>query len=55
MPIGLQVHFIFVSVQDGDYVYAIQAATIVDGHTEVMSTTQITSEAGITALINALP
>jgi len=55
MPIGLQVHFIFVSVQDGDYIYAIQAATIVDGHTEVISTTQITSEAGITALINALP
>jgi hypothetical protein len=55
MPIGQQVHFIFVSVQDGDYVYAIQAATIVDGHTEVISTTQITSEAGITALINALP
>lgn len=55
MPIGQQVHFIFVSVQDGDYVYAIQAATIVDGHTEVISTTQVTSEAGITALINALP
>lgn len=55
MPIGLQVHFIFVSVQDGDYVYAIQAATIVDGHTEVIGTTQVTSEAGITALINALP
>ena len=55
MPIGQQVHFIFVSVQDGNYVYAIQAATIVDGHTEVIGTTQITSEAGITALINALP
>lgn len=55
MPIGQQVHFIFVSVQDGDYVYAIQSATIVDGHTEVIGTTQVTSEAGITALINALP
>ena len=55
MPIGQQVHFIFVSVQNGDYVYAIQAATIVDGHTEVIGTTQVTSEAGITALINALP
>ncbi|RMB56778.1 hypothetical protein EAX61_13340 [Dokdonia sinensis] len=55
MPIGQQVHFIFVSVQDGDYVYAIQGATIVDGHTEIIGTTQTTSEAGLTALIDALP
>ncbi len=55
MPIGRQVHFIFVSVQDGDYVYAIQAATIVDGHTEIIGSTQITSEAGLTILIDALP
>lgn len=55
MPIGLEVHFIFVSVQEGDYVYAIQSATIVDGHTEIIGTTGITTEAGITALIEALP
>lgn len=55
MPIGLEVHFIFVSVQNGDYVYAIQGATIVDGHTEVIGTTGVTTEAGITALINDLP
>ncbi len=55
MPIGLGVHFIFVSVQDGDYVYAIQGTTIVDGHTEVIGTTGVTTEAGLTALINALP
>lgn len=55
MPIGLEVHFIFVSVQDGDYVYAIQSATIVDGHTEVIGTTGVTTEAGLNALITALP
>lgn len=55
MPIGLEVHFIFVSVQDGDYVYAIQGATIGDNHVETFTTTQTTTEAGLTALINALP
>jgi hypothetical protein len=55
IPIGLEVHFIFVSVQDGDYVYAIQGATIGVDHIETFSTTQTTTEAGLTALINALP
>lgn len=55
MPIGLGVHFIFVSVQDGDYVYAIQGATIVDNHVEVIGTTGVTTEAGLNALITALP
>ncbi|GGG35773.1 hypothetical protein GCM10011344_40840 [Dokdonia pacifica] len=55
MPIGLEVHFIFVSVQDGDYVYAIQSATIGTDHIEIITTTQTTTEAGLTALINALP
>lgn len=55
MPIGLEVHFIFVSVQDGEYVYAIQGATIGDEHVETFTTTQTTTEAGLTALINALP
>lgn len=55
MPIGLEVHFIFVSVQDGDYVYAIQGATIGADHVETFTTTQTTTEAGLTALINALP
>lgn len=55
MPIGLEVHFIFVSVQDGDYVYAIQGATIGVDHIETFVTTQTTTQTGLTALINALP
>lgn len=55
MPIGLEVHFIFVSVQEGSYVYAIQSATIGADHIETITTTQTTTEAGLTALINALP
>ncbi|MDY8136791.1 hypothetical protein [Aquimarina sp. 2201CG5-10] len=55
IPIGLEVHFIFVSVQDGQYVYAIQGATIEDNHIETIGTTTTGTEAELVALINALP
>ncbi len=55
IPIGLEVHIIFVSVQDGQYVYAIQAATIEEDHLEVIGTTSTATEAELVALINTLP
>ncbi len=55
MPIGKEVHFIFISVQNGSYVYAIQAAIIGDDHIEVITTTQTATEAELFALIDALP
>jgi hypothetical protein len=55
MPIGKEVHFIFMSFQDGNYVYAIQAATIGEDHIEVITTTQMATEAELFALIDALP
>ena len=55
IPIGLEVHFIFVSVQDNEYVYAIQSATIVDNHLEVIGSTSTATEAELIALINGLP
>ncbi|MBQ4818773.1 hypothetical protein [Aquimarina sp. MMG016] len=55
IPIGLEVHFIFVSVQDGQYIYAIQGATIEEDHVEVIGTTSVGTEAELVALINALP
>ena len=55
IPIGLEVHFIFVSVQNGEYVYAIQGATIVEDHVEVITSTSTGSEAELVALINGLP
>ncbi|AXT51501.1 hypothetical protein D1818_11910 [Aquimarina sp. BL5] len=55
LPIGLEVHFIFVSVQDDQYVYAIQGATIGENHTEVIGTTTTGTEAELVALINDLP
>ncbi len=55
IPIGLEVHIIFVSVQNGEYVYAIQAATIEEDHLEVIGSTSTGTEAELVALINALP
>ncbi|KAA1247436.1 hypothetical protein [Aquimarina sp. RZ0] len=55
IPIGLEVHFIFVSVQDGQYVYAIQGVTIGEDHLEVIGTTTTGTEAELIALINDLP
>ncbi|GAA4273871.1 hypothetical protein U6A24_01980 [Aquimarina gracilis] len=55
IPIGLEVHIIFVSIQNGEYVYAIQAATIEEDHLEVIGSTSTGTEAELVALINALP
>ena len=55
IPVGQNVHFIFVSIQNGDYVYAVQSTTIVDNHIEVFTNPQTTTEAGLIAIINALP
>ncbi|WP_299432659.1 hypothetical protein [uncultured Aquimarina sp.] len=55
IPIGLEVHIIFLSVQDDQYIYAIQQVTIEENHLEVIGTTTTGTEAGLVALINALP
>jgi hypothetical protein len=55
IPIGLQVHFIFVSVVDGQWNYAIQAATITANHVQVISNVQSVTEAQLETLINGLP
>ncbi|MDC8002652.1 hypothetical protein POV27_01190 [Aureisphaera galaxeae] len=55
LPIGLEVHIIFMSKQDGDYIYAIQSATIGADHIEVIGATQTATEAELFALIDALP
>ena len=55
IPIGLEVHIIFVSVQNDQYVYAIQGTTIEENHLETIETTSTTTEAGLVALINDLP
>ncbi|MFT5103326.1 MAG: hypothetical protein ACI86C_000979 [Candidatus Latescibacterota bacterium] len=55
MPIGQDVHFIFVSVQNGQYIYAIQSTTIELDHLEAITDLQPTTEAELFALIDLLP
>ncbi|GAB5398648.1 MAG: hypothetical protein Aureis2KO_02330 [Aureisphaera sp.] len=55
IPVGLEVHIIFMSKQNGAYVYAIQSAVIGEDHIEVIGTTQTATEAELFALIDALP
>jgi hypothetical protein len=55
IPIGLQVHFIFVSVVDGQWNYAIQSATITANHVQVISNVQPITEAQLENLIDDLP
>jgi hypothetical protein len=55
IPVGLQVHFIFVSVVNGQWNYAIQPATITQNHVQVISNVQPVTEAQLETLINDLP
>lgn len=55
IPIGLEVHFIFVSVVDGQWNYAIQPATITENHVQIISNVQPVTEEELTDLINDLP
>ena len=58
IPIGLQVHLIFVTESEGDWSYAIQSATIVEDHLTTFATADDfieTDTDGLVAAINALP
>jgi len=55
IPIGQEVHFIMLAEIGGVLHYAIQPATIVDGHIEVINSLQPISEADLTTLLDALP
>jgi len=56
-PIGLQVHIIFLSEHEGDFRYAIQTITVVDGQEVIftMEETAIASVEDLTQIINDLP
>lgn len=53
--IGLDCHFVAVTNIGGSLEYAIQGATIVNGHIEVIGGFTPTTEAALIAAINALP
>jgi len=57
IPIGLECHVIFATEDIGNWRYAIKAVTITEGGiiTFSINETSTTSEAGLVALINALP
>lgn len=55
IPIGLEVHFILVSVIDEQWYYSIKAATIGANHVETFTELQPVTEAELTTLINNLP
>lgn len=55
IPIGMEVHFIFVTEIDGQMYYTIQGATIVDNHVEVIADPQPVSQGTLETLINDLP
>ncbi len=55
IPIGLEAHIIFVSVQNSEYVYAIQEVVIEEDHIEVIETTSTATESQLIDLINELP
>ncbi len=55
IPVGLDVHFIAITEINGIIHYAIQAATITNNHTEVITNLQPTTQADLTTLINNLP
>lgn len=55
IPVGQEVHFIMLAEIGGVLHYAIQPATITDGHIEVINSLQPISEADLTTLLEALP
>jgi hypothetical protein len=54
IPIGLDVHLIFVTEAEGDWSYAIQAATIVDGHLSSFDSAEDLIETDTDELVNAI-
>lgn len=55
IPIGLEVHFVMVSVIDGQWYYAIQAATIGANHTETITALEPITEEALATLVDDLP
>lgn len=56
-PVGLNVHIIFLSEQNGEFLYAIQSITVVDGQQVIfpINEMQVASVEDLTQIINALP
>jgi hypothetical protein len=55
IPVGLEVHFILVSIIEDKIHYAVQAATITEDHVEVIGAVEAISEEELIDLIHDLP
>lgn len=55
IPIGLEVHFILVSIIDEKIHYAVQGAVITENHVEIMEEVSPVTKEDLVALIDALP
>jgi hypothetical protein len=55
IPIGLEVHFIMVSVINDQWYYAIRPATIGANHVETFTELQPITEVALITMIDALP
>jgi hypothetical protein len=55
IPIGLEVHFIAVTMIDNQLHYAVQGATITNGHIEQITAFAPITQVELAVLINALP
>jgi len=55
IPIGLKVHFIFVSIIEDEIHYALQSATITENHIETISDVKAITQEDLVSLVDALP
>jgi hypothetical protein len=55
IPIGLKVHFIFVSIVEDEIHYALQSATIVENHIETINDVKAITQEQLVDLVDALP
>lgn len=54
IPVGLEVHFILVSIIEDEIHYAVQSATITENHKEIISDTKMISKDALIELIDSL-
>jgi hypothetical protein len=54
IPVGLEVHFILVSIIEDEIHYAVKSATIEENHKEVISEVKMISKDGLIELIDSL-
>ena len=55
IPIGLKVHFIFVSIVEDEIHYALQSATITENHIETINDVKAVTQEQLVDLVDALP